>query len=355
MTPGGEGASVAFVSDGEQGLGGVIGGTGNSGNSPFGKRAREWFWRSEALSKARGTIPQRREPAFAWLKFAKQSDALAHVAWTTSELGGEGAACELYRQSAYWSLRALHRSTLGNVAAPEYSASVWNALDDRLLSPIAATAEEREAFRARLAGASFVHFAELPRAEQTALCLQLRTLAGSLLKRVAEERSGFERVRWQRALRVGLPALLLLVLVGAVALRLGRSDDLAEGTSWKASSVYTGGGGCPSPEQTCAVSANGWFFHTVENDRDPWIEFELNSVKDISQVEVENRSDCCADRSAGLIVEVSLDHNSWQQVARRDKEFSVWRARFPSVKASWVRLHLPHKGTLHLKRVHIYK
>jgi hypothetical protein len=291
-----------------------------------------------------------------WVAHAKQCEALARAARITHDLGGEAAACELYRQAAYWALCALNRASLGVEAPREYAASLWNTLDERLLSGVADSAERREAFRAGLAGASFVHYAELPVAEQTSVCKQLRDLMLALLQRLASERRDYDRVRRQRVLRVGAVLLIALLAVGGVLRRRWASGDLAEGTLWRASSMYSGGGGCASPSQTCRAAEGGWFFHTEENDHNPWIEFELDSLpQDISMVEVENRTDCCTDRAVPLVIEVSLDHSNWQQVAERTNPFSTWRAKFPSVKASWVRLRVLRKGPFHLRRVRIFK
>ncbi len=291
-----------------------------------------------------------------WVSRAKHSQSLARVAWTGADLGGEGMACELYRQSAYWSLCALSRERLGEGTPHEYSESVWAALDERLLAPVAASAEEREAFRVRLARASFVSFAELPRPEQAALCLRLRDLAAGLLEQLATQRRPYDRARLQRLWRIGGVLLVALAALVFIQLRKSSGGDLAKGTLWRASSTYSGGGGCASPAQNCAAAdTGGWFFHTEESDRDSWIEFEFDGLKDVSRVEVENRTDCCQERAAGLVIEVSLDHNSWQQVAERKKSFSTWRANFPSVQASWVRLRVPHKGPLHLKQVQIFR
>ena len=271
---------------------------------------------------------------------AKQCDSLARVAWTTRELGGEVVACELFRESAYWALCALNRGSVVPEQPGEYSASVWAELD--------------AVWRAHLGEGSFVHFAELPKGELSSVCIELQALTTTLLRRVAAERKGYERVLRQRAIRVG--ALLLLVCVAAVAIfHKPEPTDLAEGTTWHTSSAYTSFGGCASPDQTCSAAKDGWFFHTDESDRNPWIDFEFDGNKMVSQVEVENRTDCCASRAVPMVVEVSLDHYNWQTVAERKKSFNTWYATFPPVLASWVRLRVRNGGPLHLKRVRIFK
>ena len=111
----------------------------------------------------------------------------------------------------------------------------------------------------------------------------------------------------------------------------------------------------PAPATRAGSSIRWRTTETLENDRDPWIEFDLDGVFKISQVVIENRDDCCAERAVPMAIEVSLGNGAWQQVAQRSKPFSEWRANFPGVQASRVRLHLQQRGTLHLKRVSIYR
>jgi hypothetical protein len=352
LTPGSEGASVRAVTDGEQGLGGVGYFAQAADSRPTSQGTLEWFWRGKALAELRKTIPQPGDPAFAYATRAKECDALAHVAWTTSGLGGEAAACELYRQSAYWALRALNRGTAEPKVGAAYSEAVWAALEEQHVSSLPSV--DREAVRARLVSGSFVHFAELTPAEQAVARLQLQGLATALLCRVALERRGYDRARRQRAFRLGVPLLLVCVALGLLLQNRAAHGDVANGAEWHASSAYTEAGGCASPQQTCPGN-KGWFFHTLENDRDPWIELDLDGVFNISQVVIENRDDCCAERAVPMAIEISLGNGGFQQVAQRSKPFSEWRASFPSVPASRVRVHLQHKGTLHLKRVSIYR
>ena len=82
-----------------------------------------------------------------------------------------------------------------------------------------------------------------------------------------------------------------------------------------------------------------------------WIDFDLGSVKPVHQVEVTNRSDCCQERAIPLIVEVSVDEKQWIQGARRDTDFSFWKASFPKQKARSVRLRVPKMSALHFDDV----
>ena len=48
---------------------------------------------------------------------------------------------------------------------------------------------------------------------------------------------------------------------------------------------------------------------------------------------------------------MSIDDKQWIQVARRDSEFSVWKADFPKQKARYVRFRAPRNTTLHFDDV----
>jgi hypothetical protein len=127
--------------------------------------------------------------------------------------------------------------------------------------------------------------------------------------------------------------------------------DLAVGKPWRASSKYGFGGGCQSPEQTCPENV-GYFFHT-EEERSPWIEFDLGAARSFSVVRVEDRIDFISDRAVPLVIEVSENHRTWRAVARKETEFVTWRASFATVHARWVRLRADKKTWLHLYRVRI--
>jgi hypothetical protein len=317
----------------------------------FAKRLLEWFWQGSALARARACLPRRGERAFVWAARAKHSDALAHAAWTTPELGGEAAASELYRQAAYWSLCQLNREELEGAASHEYSDAVWAKLNDRILSTVVEDADERAEFRASLSRADFVYFGELPADEQTAACLKLRNLSMALLESAAEDRRDYVQAGMRRVYRMGA---LLGVLCAAIitVVVLTRPPNLALGAAWKTSSDY-GVPGCTSPEQSCSKN-NGYFFHTSVEDKDSWVEFDLGPSKRVSRVVLDNRSDCCAERAIPLAIEVSNAEGHWQKVAERDTPFSRWSAKFPPVLARRVRVHLLHSGPLHLEHVSIF-
>jgi hypothetical protein len=330
------------------------------------KRILEWFWRGAALAEKKRAL---RELGPRATVLAQRAHNCADLALNTGDLARNGevargalvpsepleslayaSTSELYRQSAYWSLCALSASS-DERAGTNYDEAVWDTLDEDLL---AATSGERvEALRASLRAGSFVYFAELPAGEQATVCEDLRKLAESLLAKVDQPKQAVQSVLQQRASRFALLLFaFFLIFMAVVWLQKWREarSDLTTGVAWRTSSKMASEG-CAPPAQECSESPH-FFFHTLE-EKDPWIEFDLGSAREISSVQVDNRVDCCSDRAVPLFVEISDDHKRWKTVARQETEFKNWRAKFAPVKARWVRLRA-HKVTLfHLLRVRI--
>jgi hypothetical protein len=290
--------------------------------------------------------------------FAQRARGSAEVAQSAlspdepQEMAAEGSASELYRQSAYWSLCAISEAA-GRAVASDYAESMWDTLEQSLLTGAVASADRVEALRSSLRAGSFVYFAELPRSEQLAICSELRNLAQALLVKLDTRSRALHGILIQRASRLGLLVLAaLFALAGAVWVRgaLLERSDLAAGKPWRASSQLTSA--CTSPAQQCSESA-GYFFHTLE-EQNPWIEFDLGAAHQLSRVQVDNRKDCCTERAIPLTVEVSTDHEKWHTVARQDAEFATWNAPFAPVQGRWVRLRALNRTFLHLDRVRIF-
>lgn len=163
------------------------------------------------------------------------------------------------------------------------------------------------------------------------------------------ERRGLERAEL---------AVAALVLLAAVSLGWGplrdqheRRTDLAAGKPWRASSSYQAV--CQSPQRRCSASKS-YFFHTAE-EASPWLELDLTQKQEFSRVNVFNRRDCCGERAAPLLIEVSSDRATWREVSRRDQGFDAWRASFAPVSARWVRLRVARHSMLHLSDVRVLR
>jgi hypothetical protein len=77
-------------------------------------------------------------------------------------------------------------------------------------------------------------------------------------------------------------------------------------------------------------------------------------VRAVGGFEIDNRGDCCAERTVPLAVETSGDGKSWTLVARRTSGFSTWMRHFAPVPARFVRIQIERRSILHLARVRIH-
>jgi F5/8 type C domain len=338
--------------------------TSNAGEVPPHPRRAvlEWFWRGQAIRTVKRSV----------LATADRTEPLAQRARMAAELGRraveppepfpagnvEALACDLFRQSAYWALRALASSrfnSASDVGEPRAGLALepWTAVSESVLLRAAGTAENLSTLRKAVDDASFVSFAELPRDEQIRLAKVLRKFADKLLSELEIPARTLDVLWLQRLWRVGvILALLGGILIAVLWLgdRAENRRDMALGKAWRASSSY-GVGGCRSPDQECPDSP-AYFLHTQEEDR-PWVEFDLGQPRSVSAVRIINRKDCCAERAVPMIIEISRDQHKWRQVARRADTFSSWLAEFRPVQARWVRVRVDRVSLLHLARVRI--
>ena len=319
------------------------------------KRVSEWFWRGAALRAERRNTTSLSPRAQLLAQRARETADAASVTHTSKpwESAHEAVACELYRQAAYWAACASAEEPTSSERGRE-DAAAWATLDERFYAPPEGGLATSAVVRELASSGSFVHFAELPRDELRPALLSMRELTRAALAKLEEREARVKSLHRQRLWRIGTAlALVLGVVCGVQAVRAARlqRSELAAGKSWRTSSNY--GGGCTSPEQKCPENT-GYFFHTRENERNPWIEFDLAGLRQISAVEVENREDCCSERALPLVLEISQDHRTWKAVARREADFSTWHASFDSVTARWVRLRVMKTSALHLHAVRIY-
>ena len=333
----------------------------------LGRRTIELFWGGSELAALRAS---RRVPSARTRELARRARAAIQLGRYAleppqpSEHGSlEGLACDLGAQGAYWALRA--RRSLDDqgspatdeAGAPERAdgdlAALLAQADPDLVARAAGGRDVAETLARATAGKSFTDYAELPAAEQGRLARELLPFAEALSEEVDTMRVAVERIWIRRAFGLGLVGILVAALgfgVSALADKVEQARDLARGKPWVASSRYPEFG-CTSPAQECPKS-DIYFFATVDQ-LDPSIEFDLGKPEKVSAVRVFNRGDCCAERAVPLVVEASLDHKTWKQVARRNDAFKVWKAAFPTVQARWVKLHSPRRTLLHFTRVRI--
>lgn len=321
-----------------------------------GRAARlvEWFWQRRALREARAQAPS--PEAKADLLRARQAIALGELALEPGRPAShpsDDLACGLFRHAVYWALLSQSSGARSRGAAAPDLSELWRSADPACLARAAGGSALAHDLGDVLMARDFTGMAELAPPDQWRLARALRAFALELCDEVDAMGRCIARIRSGRWLKLGLVLSLVLALaLAALAARewVEKNGDLARGKPWTASSKYPEGG-CKSPLQSCPGSEM-YFFCTNEQDN-PWLEIDLQSVQKISRVRVYNRQDCCGDRAVPMVIEVSRDHKRWDEVAKRGSNFSTWKVGFPTTEARWVRLRVTRRSFLHLTGVRI--
>lgn len=315
-------------------------------------RAWRWFWIGDEIAAARQAS---RLPDANASRRARIAAEIARRVAESPEPFGEGTLgpiCELYRQSIHWSLLALAAARQGDSLAPAEQGSPWGSVDSAVLLKAVGDPAKLASAKHVVDSLTFHEVGILPLAEQ-GIPESLRQITLALLAEIDLPQRVMDALLIKRAFRLGL--LLAVAVLAVAGIAWGRDArergrDLAVNKPWRTSSVYAAAG-CVSPKQECADGSD-YFFHTQE-EQSPWIEFDLGSSQRISGIRVVNRKDCCGERAAPILVEVSTDQRRWKAVARRETVFSSWLAEFAPVDARWVRLRLENRESLHLAQVRI--
>ena len=246
-----------------------------------------------------------------------------------------GPVLTLYREAIYWLLVQDGTGGVPLVAA-------FEATPPALLEKAAGGRDNLARLRTVLAMHAFIASADLSRDEQLAIAQIARRFVHALLNHITGKptRDARARIRRRNSLLV---VVALAVLCGVVALNyLGTAPtNLAKGKPWRTSSVSGG----PFPPNL--------IFHTgFENS--PWFEIDLEKSMSVQGVRIRNRSDCCGEKAIPLVVELSMDRQRWQEVARMASAFTVWNPSFTSVTARYVRARVDRESVLHLEEVQIF-
>lgn len=302
-------------------------------------RLREWTLRSAELEAARAQIPASKG---ARGRAARQARLLVEVARRVAEpveLLPEGSRppviMRLCREAVYWALLALGPES---DARPGDLPALWTERrPETLLSGM--EPESVEAVRRSLVDANPD---SLDATDDDAR--KARAFAEALVAVLDAPRLRVRRLRARRWAAITAAALLLVVL-GLVIRALLIGPNLIAGRTFQTSSRWAG---CPS-DPACVP-----LMFCTDNDPNPWVEFDLDRPRRVHRVEVTNRPDCCADRAIPLVVETSVDHATWTEVARRDTGFTQWTADFARTTARYVRLRVPRPSLLHLQDVEIH-
>jgi hypothetical protein len=147
-------------------------------------------------------------------------------------------------------------------------------------------------------------------------------------------------------------AALAVSLMAATAIVFGvlSKTNLAQGKHWTTSSVFAD---CDPVAKRCGGVPTAVFFHTNFEDN-PWFEYDLGAPLTFSSLTIMNRSDAVQDRAVPLVVEISNDRRSYQEIARRTNVFDVWEPHFTPIAARYVRLRVARRSFLHLDGVEVH-
>jgi hypothetical protein len=331
--------------------------TGEAG-SRFGpvRRAWQWLWRSDAkreLQRSTLAVTARTTELYRRARLADELGRRMLDDARASDPLVSAHAAELFRQSVGWVLLALESALPDGKPEPARGGEVpLSGPSGQALASIVGDPAFLPALEPLVASSGFVRYAKMPDAERKDAAVTLRRLVRQLLLAVEAPQAALDRLRRRRTILVGLLVVsaataFAVATVGAEQREVMR--DLARDRPWKASSHLMGG--CTSPTQRCPESPT-YFFHTQEDDK-PWLVIDLGTESRFSSLRIQNRIDCCAERAIPLAVEVSSNQKKWKQVAIQKNEFEVWKPRFKTEKARYVRLRSMTKTWLHLHSVRV--
>lgn len=219
----------------------------------------------------------------------------------------------------------------------------------------AAGSEGRARIAAHFFDSAVAEDAALPLDEQRRRAEDARAFVRALAQKIEGRDRTVARLMLQRYLRL---SLVVAVLAGAASACMALHAKLVARHDFAADKPFATSSSFDDPDfnpvgHTVLHGTVPLLFHTNE-EVDPWVELDLGASSRVDSVEVVNRADCCTDRAVPLIVEVSLDHEHYEEVARRTESFSAWQASFAARDVRWVKLHVPRRTWLHLERVSVY-
>lgn len=304
----------------------------------------QWFWRGAELSRARQSErdvpPQQRASLVRAQAALELGDRAASPIDPLSKGSSLPLSLSLYREAAYWALVAQDAS----VPPPHDLKSAFSGVPEEVRARAAGGHAGLVAVEGALVGKTHVETAEDSPEQQRSDALVAHAFVEGLINEQLGPERRVGRTLVQRAVRLTLLAILVLgAVLGATLLyrTLTTGPNLAAGKPWRASSNYAG-----IPK----ASNNEYLFHT-QDEENPWFEVDLGKPAQFSVVQVTNRTDCCPERAAPAIIEVSSDRSHWQEVSRRSDSYSVWTAKFAPVTARYVRVRVPRRTILHLAGV----
>jgi hypothetical protein len=218
------------------------------------------------------------------------------------------------------------------------------------------TEGERISLEAILAEGGESYLTHLDAASRRRAARTLGRTAQHLIGSFVRDREAIERLRFQRWLRIGLAALMLVTLLGLGARWLSnyrQKGNLAFHRSVTASSTLDIQYSDTARLVDGDITNVG--FHTTGEDPNPSATIDLGTPKRFSKVVVYNRADCCQERSVPAILEVSADGVHFRKLAEREVKFDKWTIRNLDATGRYVRLRRNGGGYFHFSEVEIYE
>lgn len=251
-------------------------------------------------------------------------------------------ALTLYREALLWLVADDEAARRALAATIDASPESWQAA----AGP--ASEGQRQAAQEQLRRCVSLQIRQERESDSPALLREIEAMRAGLHVLMVEAESAqggkLRVVLHKRRRRMRFAAAVLSAVVSAataLSLWLFLPNDLARDKPWHTSSALP------------HIYTAKVLFHTIE-EQSPWFEIDLLRPTSVRRLHVTNRVDCCAERAVPLLVEVTNDRSSWQQVARTDAPFVEWTPSFAPVKARYVRLRVPRFTTFHLEAVKVY-
>jgi hypothetical protein len=324
--------------------------------------AWEWFSRSSALRTTRAALSASGNVELLCRRAriaAEVGERTLEPSWPWTSGAADHLAAALFVESIGWSLRAMSEARAPQAGAEQGQPAQRTelaALVETCRGSVEEAARGSEAVDGILEDLLERRFelVSATPAETEQRARALGSVARRLLQQLPNPQVQEERLIAQRLTRLGgLVVLGVLVAIGVSRWlgRVGAGVDLAANKPWTTSS--SGDVACTSPAQRCDA-VKGYFFHTQE-EKQPWLQLDLQRSGTISRLRISNRQDCCQERAVPLIVEVSRDGEEWREAARRKEAFDVWTPEFDPIAARYVRLRVGKRSILHLSEVQVFR
>ena len=273
----------------------------------------------------------------------------ARLAAAESLTGGDQvpAALILFREGIVFTIRALlaaHQRAAGDQTV---DGVFRNFAELMQAGEVPAAPEGFDAVRALLSDPRPLAFDELPAGEALAKRAQVET-AALWLRGLVDTRT-VRQIKWSRALRLGMIAVVVLALIGIGIGKLLAPRNLALGKPVQSSSRRansppgSGEAGLP-PSGLVDGSVGSTYDICTNSEVRPWVMVDLQRVHNLGKVIAYNRADCCqGSYDLPAILELSEDGATFREVARRTTAYSAsdpWVIKLDRTPARFIRLRV---------------